>query len=56
MLVSLYLNLGLRLFLEVVGGLILSLDIPLDCHDNTRSITPTIVFNLKYLLIGRNTK
>ena len=53
---SLQLNLGLRLLLDVVGGLLLSLDIPLDCHDNTRSIIPTTAFNLKYFPIGKNAK
>ena len=49
-------NLGLRLLLDVAGGLILSLDIPLDCHDKTRSITLTTEFNLKCFLFGKNTK
>ena len=37
-------------------ALILSLDIPLDSHDKMRSITPVNELNLKYFLIGRNTK
>ena len=46
----------MRLLLDVVGGLIPSLDIPLDCHDKTQLVTLKTEFNLKYFLIGRNTK
>ena len=46
----------MRLLSVVVGGLVLSLDIPLDRHDKTQSITLVTECNLKYFLIGRNTK
>ena len=46
----------MRLLLGVIEGLILSLDIPLDCHDKILSVIPATEFNLKYFLIGRNIK
>ena len=47
---------GVRLLLDVVGGLKASADNPLDCHDKTESVALIILFTLKYLIIGLNIK
>ena len=47
------LNVGVRPLSDVVGGVTLSEDNPLDFHDETKSV---LVITLKYLFIVWNTK
>ena len=44
---------GLRLLLDVTGGLLVLPDSPLDSHDKTYNV---LALCLKYLFIGWNTK
>ena len=48
-LLPIYLNTGARLLLDVVEGLIISSDNPLDVNFEIRSVSP---ISLKYLYIG----
>ena len=48
-LLPIYLNTGARLLLDVVEGLIISSDNPLDVNFEIRSVSPIF---LKYLYIG----